>query len=80
MNTMQTKIAGLMALMLLISSSAFAAEGGAGVAGSLLLILFLGFFALIIVFQLVPAFLLFAGLLKGLFGKPQEAPQKTSRI
>ena len=33
---------------------------------SLLAILFVGFFALIIVFQLVPAVLLFVGLLKGL--------------
>ena len=58
----------LQALIMLscFSSAAYAAETGSG-GGSFLLTLFVGFFALIIVFQLVPAVILFFGLLKGLF-------------
>lgn len=48
-------------------SPAFAADSAAGGSSSLLLTLFLGFFALIVVFQLVPAVLLFSGMVKGLF-------------
>lgn len=53
------------------SSSAFAAETGAE-GGSFLLTLFIGFFALIVVFQLVPAVILFFGMLKGLFVRDQK--------
>ncbi|PLY04701.1 MAG: hypothetical protein C0622_02360 [Desulfuromonas sp.] len=49
--------------------------------GSLLLALFVGFFALIIVFQLVPACLLFIGLVKGLFSsREQESEAKRSQV
>ena len=58
---------GLIAL-LIFSTSAFAAVGAGSGEGSFLLSLFIGFFSLIIVFQVVPAFLLFAGLIKGLLG------------
>ena len=40
---------------------------------SILLILFLGFFALIIVFQFIPGLVLFFSMLKGLF---KAAPEK----
>lgn len=54
------------------SSSAFAAgQTGAG-EGSLLLSLFIGFFALIIVCQLVPAVIMLVGMLRGLFGRDQK--------
>lgn len=54
------------------SSSAFAgATAGAG-EGSLLVALFLGFFALIVVFQLVPATLMLIGILRGLFKRDQK--------
>ncbi len=54
------------------SSSAFAAgQSGAG-DGSLLLSLFIGFFTLIVVFQLVPATLMLVGILRGLFGRDQK--------
>ena len=46
--------------------------------GSILLTLFIGFFALIVVFQLVPACLLFAGILKGLFSSKKETEPKIS--
>ncbi len=55
------------------SSAAYAAGDVASDGGSFLLTLSIGFFALIIVFQLVPAFLLFAGLMKGLFGRDHKA-------
>ncbi|WP_020676589.1 hypothetical protein [Geopsychrobacter electrodiphilus] len=53
-----------------------AADAGSG-GGSFLLTLFLGFFALIIVLQLIPAAMLFVGMLKGLFihnPKKEEHP------
>jgi len=57
-------------LFLFISSvctwPVFAADSATDGSSSLLLILFLGFFALIVVFQLVPAVLLFSGMVKGL--------------
>ncbi|MFK5925979.1 MAG: hypothetical protein QM483_05050 [Desulfuromusa sp.] len=59
-------------------STAFAAVAPAAEGGSLLLTLFIGFFALIVVFQLVPACLLFVGILKGLFAQKNETKQETS--
>ncbi len=59
-------------------SSAVAAPASSGQGGSLLLTLFIGFFALIVVFQLVPACLLFVGILKGLFAKKHTVEQKSS--
>ena len=53
-----------------------AAENGAG-EGSLLLSLFIGFFALIIVFQLVPATIMLIGMLRGLFGRDQKKAETT---
>ena len=54
------------------SSSAFAAgQAGAG-EGSLLLSLFIGFFALIIVCQLVPAVIMLVGMFRGLLGRDQK--------
>ena len=58
-------------------SPAIAAAAPAEKGGSLLLTLFIGFFALIVVFQLVPACLLFIGILKGLFSKKQDVEQKS---
>ena len=58
-------------------SPAFATAVPAENGGSMLLTLFLGFFALIVVFQLVPACLLFVGILKGLFSKKQNVEQKS---
>ncbi len=61
----------LRALMILLAlSSTVYAAGTTGVGGgNLLLTLFIGFFALIVVFQLVPAVILFVGMIKGLMGK-----------
>jgi hypothetical protein len=51
---------------------AFATAGAAPEGNGLLVILFLGFGALIIVFQLIPAFMLFLSMVKGLFRKPTK--------
>ena len=51
------------------SSSAFAAGSTSASGGGLLLSLFVGFFALIIVCQLVPATIMLIGILKGLFSR-----------
>ncbi|HEY6839317.1 MAG TPA: hypothetical protein VI389_11280 [Geobacteraceae bacterium] len=48
-------------------ASAVAAEGKETEGSGLLLSLFIGFGALIIVFQLVPSLILFGSMLKGLF-------------
>ena len=54
------------------SSSAFAAGTTTSSEGGFLLSLFIGFFALILVFQLVPATLMLIGMVKGLLsGKTQ---------
>ena len=55
------------AITLLASSSAFAAAGSASEDAGLLVYLFAGFFAVIIITQLVPAAILLFGMLKGLF-------------
>ena len=54
------------------TSIAYAAPGSEGGGGSFLGYLFLGFFALIIVSQVVPAGLLFYGMIKGLFSSREE--------
>ena len=54
---------------------AFAAGTGVAKGSSFLLILFLGFFALIVVFQFIPGLILFFSMLKGLF---TAAPKKTT--
>lgn len=54
------------------SSSAFAAGSTVDGGGGFLITLFVGFFALILIFQLVPATLMFIGMVKGLLsGKTQ---------
>jgi len=54
---------------------ALAADGSAAKGSSLLLILFLGFAALIVVFQFIPGLVLFFSMLKGIF---TAAPKKAS--
>lgn len=61
---------------LALASGGAAEQGG----GSFLLALFIGFFALIVVFQLVPACLLFVGMIKGLSDKKQDRVEKGSEI
>ena|SRR6056297_1829646 len=62
--------------LFVVSGFASAAQGAEGQGGSLLLSLFVGFFALIVVFQLVPACLLFLGMLKSLFARQRSSDEK----
>lgn len=55
------------------SSPAFAAAEAASNGSNFLLTLFVGFFALIIVFQLVPATLMFIGMVKGLVSRESKS-------
>lgn len=69
---MKNTLRNTLVALITFSSSAFAAaEAGAG-EGSLLLSLFIGFFALIVVFQLVPATIMLIGMLRGVFGRDQK--------
>jgi len=69
---MKTTLRNTLIALLTFSSSAFAAGTAGAGEGGLMVSLFLGFFALIIVFQLVPATLMMVGVLRGLFGRDRE--------
>ena len=56
------------------SSSAFAAGTVATGGGGFLLSLFIGFFALILVFQIVPAVLMLIGMVKGVASRKSHVP------
>jgi len=64
---MKNTMRGLAWMVVYGASVAYAAPGSEGEGVSFLGYLFLGFFALIIVSQLVPAGLLFYGMVKGVF-------------
>jgi len=69
---MKNTLRNTLIALITFSSSAFAAGNNDAGGGSLLLSLFIGFFALIVVFQLVPAVILFVGIAKGLFSKDSK--------
>jgi len=71
---MRTLIRTILVTLALVAP-ALAAEGGVAKGSSILLILFLGFAALIIVFQFIPGLVLFFSMLKGIF---TTAPKKAS--
>lgn len=54
------------------ASAAFAASGVQGQETGLLVYLFIGFFALIVVSQLVPAAILFVGMVRGVFARSDK--------
>ncbi len=58
------------------ASAAYAAVGSHNEGAGVLTYFFIGFFALIIVSQLVPAMILFFGLVKGLFFHPEKTSAK----
>jgi len=69
---MKSLLSNTLIIFFAISSSAVAAETSGAGEGGLLISLFLGFFALIVVFQLVPATLMMIGVLRGLFGRDRK--------
>jgi hypothetical protein len=65
----------ILAVTMAIITPALAANGNEVKGSSILLVLFLGFGALIVVFQFIPGMVLFFSMLKGLF---TAAPKKAS--
>ena len=55
------------------ASTSFAASGVQGQETGILVYFFIGFFALIIISQLVPAVILFVGMIKGVFARSEKA-------
>ena len=58
------------------TSAAYAATATQGEGAGILAYFFVGFFALIIVTQLVPAMILFFGMVKGLFSSSEKTSVK----
>lgn len=77
-NTFKKIYLALICFVALVSP-VFALNENTETGNSLLLLLFLGFFALIVVFQLVPACLMFVGIVKGLVGQ-KEIQESRSAI
>ena len=75
---MKTTLRNTLIALLTFSPSAFAAGATGAGEGGLLVSLFLGFFAVIIVFQLIPATLMMIGILRGLFGRDSKAVKSTN--
>jgi len=71
---MGTLIKALIVTLALVAP-ALASNGSEGKGSTILLILFLGFAALIVVFQFIPGLVLFFTMLKGIF---TAAPKKAS--
>lgn len=69
---MKNTLRNTLIALAVFSSSAFAAGASATGEGGLLVSLFVGFFALIIVFQLVPATMMLIAMFKGLFGRDRK--------
>ncbi|MDX2493607.1 MAG: hypothetical protein QNK27_01445 [Desulfuromusa sp.] len=69
---MKNTLRNTLIALITFSSSAFAAGTTSASGGGLLISLFVGFFALIIVCQLVPATIMLVGILKGLFGRDSQ--------
>lgn len=72
---MQT-IAIVIAILGITTSLALAGEGRETMGSGLFVILFLGFGALIVIFQLIPSLMLFSSMMKGLFGKGEERRER----
>lgn len=62
------------------ASAAYAAQGGDGESVGWLGYLFAGFFAVVIVTQLVPAAILFVGMLKGIFSAREKGDTAEARV
>ena len=72
-------ISKAIALSLVASSSAYAAASSASQDAGLLVYLFAGFFAVIIITQLVPATILLFGMLKGIFSTESKSTAVKSK-
>lgn len=77
---MKTTLRMLVSILAGSASAAFAAPGAETEGAGFLAYLFVGFFALIIVTQLVPAMILFFGMVKGLFSHQDKKETTTVRV
>jgi len=75
---MRVPIATVMSLTLAATQALASGGGGEKVELSFLTILFMGFGAMIIVFQLIPAIILFGGMIKGLISSAGKATKEES--
>ena len=66
----------LLSMVVGSASAVYAATGAQSEGAGLLTYCFVGFFAMIVVFQLAPAMILFAGLIKGLFSHQEKTSVK----
>ncbi|BCR06661.1 hypothetical protein DESUT3_37300 [Desulfuromonas versatilis] len=71
---MKTLLNGILTILIFASGSAMAAGDGSANESSLLVMLFLGFLALLVVMQLLPGLALFASMIKGLFTRIPRTP------
>jgi hypothetical protein len=71
---MRVLISTIVALLITVSQ-VLASAGGGGEPVSFLMILFMGFGALILVFQLFPAVVLFIGMVKGLMAPATKSDE-----
>ncbi len=77
---MKNMMRGFGWMLVSAASVAFAAPHDSSGGGSLLGYLFLGFFTLIVVSQLVPACLLFYGMVKGVFSSREVEENSSSPV
>jgi hypothetical protein len=68
----------LATMMICSTSTAYAANSAQSEGAGILTYFFIGFFALIIVSQLVPAMILFVGMIKGLFTSQEKTSTKSN--
>jgi hypothetical protein len=70
---MKSIITNSAGILIMIAGSAFADTGASTAENGWLWMLFLGFAAVIVVFQLVPSVILFSSMLRGIFSAPINA-------
>lgn len=75
---MKAILTNTIGILIMIAGSAFADTGAGTVDNGWLWIAFLGFGAMIVVLQLVPAMILLGSMLKGIFGAPVKEHPATS--
>lgn len=62
----------LFSMMAGSATAVYAAAGSQSEGTGILTYFFIGFFALVIVSQLIPALIMFVGLVRGLFARPEK--------
>lgn len=77
---MKNMMRGLGWMLAWCASAAYAAQGGESESVGWLGYLFAGFFAVVIVTQLVPAAILFVGMLKGIFSAREKVDSASTQV